>query len=85
MLKSLIFKYKLDLFIPEIFRIIYRRVPNNRFKSYWSKARLSKKIDNDPIEITDTFVDSESYNEFTSTYWKHYGIKCIQQLIKNGK
>ena len=69
--------------IPPALIYIYNRLPVHSFKRFWSKYSNSSAIEKNLKEITDLFINSESYN-FVSNYWNYTNIKNFKQIIKDG-
>ena len=63
-----------------ILRQYYKIFPK-KFGNYWKKNKSILNIDNDLKEITNSFVQSKSYN-FVSNYWHHLNIDNYKFQIK---
>ena len=57
----------------------YNKIFPKRFGNYWEKNKSILNIDNDLKEITNSFVQSKSYN-FVSNYWHHLIIENYKYL-----
>ena len=69
--------------IPPALIYIYNRLPIHNFKKFWSKNSNNSSIEKNLKEITDLFINSESYN-FVSNYWNYLNIKNFKQIINHG-
>ena len=69
--------------IPPALIYIYNRLPVRSFKRFWSKYSNNSSIEKNLKEITDLFINSESYN-FVSNYWHYLNIKNFKQIINHG-
>ena len=69
--------------IPPALIYIYNRLPIHNFKRFWSRNSNNSLIEKNLKEITDLFVNSESYN-FVSNYWNYLSIKNFKQIINHG-
>ena len=69
--------------IPPALIYIYNRLPIHNFKRFWSKYSNNSSIEKNLKEITDLFINSESYN-FVSNYWNYLNIKNFKQIINHG-
>jgi len=69
--------------IPPALIYIYNRLPVHSFKRFWSKYSNNSLIEKNLKEITDLFINSESYN-FVSNYWNYLNIKNFKQIINHG-
>ena len=68
-----------------MFKILrqYHKIFPRKFGSYWKKIEDYSKIDNDLVKITNSFINSESYN-FVSRYWHILNIRAYEHLINKG-
>ena len=62
----------------------YHKIFPKKFGNYWKKNKSILNIDNDLKEITNSFVQSKSYN-FVSSYWHHLNIECYKSLDRAGQ
>ena len=69
--------------IPPALIYIYNRLPIHNFKKFWSKNSNNSSIEKDLKEITDLFINSESYS-FVSNLWSYAIIKNFKQIINQG-
>ena len=69
--------------IPPALIYIYNGLRVYNFKRFWQKHSNNSSIEKDLKEITDLFINSESYN-FVSNYWNYTNIKNFKQIIKDG-
>ena len=69
--------------IPPALIYIYNGLRVYNFKRFWQKHSNNSSIEKDLKEITDLFINSESYN-FVSNYWNYINIKNFKQIIKDG-
>ena len=68
--------------IPPALIYIYNRLPVHNFKRFWSKYSNNSSIEKNLKEITDLFINSESYN-FVSNNWNYANIKNFKQIIND--
>jgi putative sugar O-methyltransferase len=69
--------------IPPALIYIYNGLRVYNFKRFWQKHSNNSSIEKDLKEITDLFINSESYN-FVSNIWNYTNIKNFKQIIKDG-
>ena len=69
--------------IPPALYYIYNGLRIYNFKRFWSRYSNNSSIEKDLKEITDLFINSESYN-FVSNHWNYTNIKNFKQIIKDG-
>ena len=69
--------------IPPALIYFYNRLRIYNFKRFWSKNSNNSLIEKNLKEITDLFINSESYN-FVSNIWNYTNIKNFKQIIKDG-
>ena len=69
--------------IPPALIYIYNGLHIHSFKRFWSKNSNNSLIEKNLKEITDLFINSESYN-FVSNYWNYLNIKNFKQIINHG-
>jgi len=69
--------------IPPALIYIYKGLHIHNFKRFWSKNSNNSSIEKNLKEITDLFINSESYN-FVSNYWNYINIKNFKQIIYGG-
>ena len=69
--------------IPPAIIYIYNELRIYNFKRFWSKNSNNSSIEKNLKEITDLFINSESYN-FVSNYWNYLNIKNFKQIINHG-
>jgi len=62
----------------------YHKIFPKKFSSYWKKNRSILNIDDDLKEITNSFIQSKSYN-FVSNYWHHLSIEHYKSLGRYGQ
>ena len=62
----------------------YHKIFPKKFGNYWKKNKSILNIDNDLKEITNSFVQSKSYN-FVSSYWHHLNIENYKSLDRSGQ
>ena len=63
---------------------IYHKVFPRKFGTYWKKNRSILNLDDNLIKITNSFIQSKSY-DFVSNYWHQLNINCYQSLNKHGQ
>ena len=66
----------------KISRQFYKIFPK-KFGNFWKDIEDYSKIDNDLVDITNSFINSKSY-DFVSKYWHILNINAYKYLIKNG-
>ena len=76
-------KKYIEALIPPALIYIYNRLHVHNFKRFWSKYSNNSSIEKNLKEITDLFINSESYN-FVSNYWNYLNIKNFKQIINHG-
>ena len=81
--KSMKLKDYTKALIPPALIYIYNGLRVYNFKRFWQKHSNNSSIEKDLKEITDLFINSESYN-FVSNYWNYINIKNFKQIIKDG-
>ena len=69
--------------IPPVLIYIYNGLYIYNFKRFWSRYSNNSLIEKNLKEITDSFINSESYN-FVSNYWSYLNIKSFKQIINHG-
>ena len=69
--------------VPPVLIYIYNGLRIYNFKRFWSKNSNNNSIEKNLKEITDLFINSESYN-FVSNCWNYTNIKNFKQIIKDG-
>jgi putative sugar O-methyltransferase len=77
-----IIKY-LKLITPHIVIGILKKLPLFSFKKFFQENKNNKNIDTQLIEITENFINSDSYN-LTSLYWRILNIGHFKQIISPG-
>lgn len=65
---------------PPIIIYILQRLPIFSFKRFFNKVKNNKKINAKLIEITEKFINSDSYNH-VSKYWHYLNIQNFRQII----
>ena len=60
----------------------FQKIFPKKFGNFWNDIEDYSKIDNDLVEITNSFINSESY-KFVSSYWHILNITAYRYLIKN--
>jgi putative sugar O-methyltransferase len=79
---SKIIKY-LKLITPPIVIGILKKLPLFSFKKFFYKNKNNESIDIQLREITEKFINSDSYN-LTSKYWQYLNIINFKQIISQG-
>ena len=69
--------------VPPVLIYIYNGLRIYNFKRFWSKNSNNNSIEKNLKEITDLFINSESYN-FVSNLWSYAIIKNFKQIINQG-
>jgi putative sugar O-methyltransferase len=62
---------------------IFSRIFPERFENYWKKIKNSENIDSNLIHITESFINSKSYDS-VSNYWHLLNIKNYESLCNFG-
>lgn len=62
---------------------IFQKIFPKKFGKFWKKVRNDKNFDKDLKFISDTFINSKSYN-FVSNQWHLLNIISYQSILKNG-
>jgi len=62
----------------------YHKIFPKKFGKFWKKNKSNLNIDNDLKKITNSFVQSESYN-LVSNYWHTLNIENYKSLDKAGQ
>ena len=62
---------------------IFSRIFPERFENYWKKIKNSENIDSNLIHITESFINSKSYDT-VSNYWHLLNIKNYESLCNFG-
>lgn len=66
-----------------VFQKIYNRIYPKRFHTYYNKIKNNINLDKELNYITDTFINSESYQS-VSNHWHILNINHYQNLLKFG-
>jgi|TARA_B100000780_G_C21072927_1_gene431820 SAM-dependent methyltransferase len=69
--------------IPKKIIRIFNRIYPKKFESYWKKIKDSENIDSNLKFITDSFIESDSYDS-VSNYWHVLNIGNYEMLSKFG-
>ena len=69
--------------MPPALYYIYSGLRIYNFKRFWSRYSNNSSIEKDLKEITDLFINSESYS-FVSNLWSYTIIKNFKQIINQG-
>ena len=70
----------IKLITPPVIIYILQRLPIFSFKRFFNKVKNNKKINAKLIEITEKFINSDSYNH-VSKYWHYLNIQNFKQII----
>jgi len=73
----------IKLITPPVIIYILQRLPIFSFKNFFKKIKNNKNINGKLIEITEKFINSDSYNH-TSKYWHYLNIQNFKQIISQG-
>jgi putative sugar O-methyltransferase len=70
----------IKLITPPVIIYILQGLPIFSFKRFFNKVKNNKKINAKLIEITEKFINSDSYNH-VSKYWHYLNIQNFKQII----
>jgi putative sugar O-methyltransferase len=73
----------IKLITPPVIIYIFQRLPVFNFKKFFKKIKNNKNIDIKLIEITEKFINSDSYGHI-SKYWHYLNIQNFKQIILEG-